>query len=374
MRLLSRFALLSTTLLAVIVMMTGSSQAGDFVLSNNSGSSSATFFISGEPSLVMNGFDLQPLGIPRPTQLDRVSIDVVSPVAGQSATVVVYQDADGGDPVNATLVGQQAVNITQSGIFTATFNPPLNISQPVIWVGFYLPVDFEFRADRSGTSVLTYWGWSPGTTFDLTNLANAQVFGPGDGSEPVNINMNGIARITAELDTGGAVATSLPTATSQSSVSGGRLTFVERDAQDRIVQVVGDPNTNLSMMTSYGDFFGCGNLYYDTDDIRVNYQFGIQLGCKESIPQLQPAPPDGYVRVGKTYNVTIFGLVSPGTDIIPYPLTHCINMSDTFQDRAVLGLAYGAPHEWEILPTIRFGNFVCTDINYAGAISAFVPS
>ena len=62
-----------------------------------------------------------------------------------------------------------------------------------------MPVGFEFHADTSGSSVLTYWAWTPGSSFDLSNLGSAAVLGPGDGTAPVNIAMEGIARITAEL-------------------------------------------------------------------------------------------------------------------------------------------------------------------------------
>src|SRR5215207_3745885 len=127
-------------------------------ISNNSGTANDTFFITGEQTLVINGFDLTPLKAPLPLTITSVSIQVDTPVAGAGATVVVYQDANGGSPVDATLLAQAPVSITQPGVFTHTFATPVSVSSPVVWVGFYLPVNFEFVADQSGSSVLTYWG------------------------------------------------------------------------------------------------------------------------------------------------------------------------------------------------------------------------
>ena len=44
--------------------------AGERVISVNSGDGNASWFISGEPSLVMNGFDLQSLGIAAAAVMD----------------------------------------------------------------------------------------------------------------------------------------------------------------------------------------------------------------------------------------------------------------------------------------------------------------
>src|SRR5215211_1873372 len=126
--------------------------AGTTVLSNNSGSGNAPWVINGEASLVITGFDLNSLGIQRPAVIDKISIAVQTPVSGSTATAVVYQDANGGSPSDATLAGSQQVNITQAGTFTVTLTSPITVNQPVVWVGFYLPVGFEFLADTSGTS------------------------------------------------------------------------------------------------------------------------------------------------------------------------------------------------------------------------------
>ena len=183
------------------VFMVFPTAAGDTVLNNNIGDGNAVFFIEGESSVVINGFDLTPLGLALPVALDAVSISVETPVPGSSIDLLVYQDGNGGSPVDASLVYQGQVAIEQTGINRIELSNAAIITEPVVWVGFHLPVGFEFHADTSESSVLTYWAWTPGGTFDLTALSAAAVLGPGDGSEPANIAMNGIARITAELRT-----------------------------------------------------------------------------------------------------------------------------------------------------------------------------
>src|SRR4051812_32585701 len=126
--------------------------AGSQVLSDNSGDGNAPWHISGESSVVMNGFDLNSLGVQRPAVIDKVSISVNTPVPGSAVTVLVYQDANGGSPVDATLAGSQQVDITSAGTFTVTLSSPITITQPVVWIGFNLPVGFTFNADTSGTS------------------------------------------------------------------------------------------------------------------------------------------------------------------------------------------------------------------------------
>ncbi len=194
--------MLKKVILLIVLCVIGiaaPASAGTTVLSNNSGSASAPWQINGEPSLVITGFDLNSLGIQRPAVIDKISIVVQTPVPGGAVTAVVYQDANGGSPSDATLAGSQQVDITQAGTFTVTLAAPITVNQPVVWIGFYLPVGFSFLADTSGTSVLTYWAWTPGGTFDLNTLSSAQVLGPSDGTAPVNLNLNGKARITAEI-------------------------------------------------------------------------------------------------------------------------------------------------------------------------------
>lgn len=374
MKTFRRTFLVGMVLSLALVLVSGTAHAGDYTLSNNSGSESTVWFISGEKSLVINGFDLQARGVNRPVELDRVSIDVVTPVPNQSVDVVVYEDADGGSPSNATLAGRQSVTINQSGRFTTTFNPPVEITQPVVWVGFYLPVDFEFRADTSGTSVLTYWGWTPGTTFDISNPSNAEVFGPADGSAPVNIDMGGVARITAELITDGQVVNDDTTGVAAGpSVTGDNLDEPARDSQGRIIQAVGDPNTDLTAVRQYRND-ECSALRYDTEDIRVNYNGNVTMNCKKVSRLLEPEWPEGYRSDVPVFDVWAYGIVSPGTREMPYPITHCLLVEPEDLNSAVMGLAWGSPQEWEILPTVRYGDYICADLDHTGFVSYFVPT
>ena len=119
--------------------------AGDTVLSNNAGSGNNTFFIDGEQSLVMNGFDLAALGITLPTTLDAVSISVDTPVPASSVEVVIYQDGNGGSPVDATLVTRQTVTIATSGTARIVLDTPASITEPVVWGWFLFACWFRFQ-------------------------------------------------------------------------------------------------------------------------------------------------------------------------------------------------------------------------------------
>src|SRR5262245_38859588 len=90
----------------MIALMTAilPANAGAVILNLNSGTDSTVWFISGEASLVMNGFDLDAAGVPRPAAIDKVSIEVNTPVPGSSIDVLIYEDANGGSPVDARLV------------------------------------------------------------------------------------------------------------------------------------------------------------------------------------------------------------------------------------------------------------------------------
>lgn len=333
--------------------------AGTTVLSNNSGDSSTMWFISGEPSLVMNGFDLTPLNLQFPATIDRASIAVDTPVPGTPIEVLVYQDANGGSPSDAQLVGRTTVDITQAGVFTAVFATPVQVTQPVVWVGFYLPVNFRFLADTSGSSVLTYWAWSTGTRFDVANLASAQVLGPADGTAPVNINMDGLARITAEISPAGAapgveaaVAAGTPIATPS------------------ILQGVGG-EANLNIMVPYGT---CETLFFDSEDELITFGGSINLHCVELWPGFAPPAPPGYVFRQLLYDVSIWTAHSIVTDVLPFEVTHCIEPFPDDLPKAVVGLAYGAPRAWHILPTLRFGNLVCAEVTQPGNLAYFIPA
>lgn len=329
--------------------------AEDIVLNNNSGSGNSEWFISGERSLVMNGFDLNSLGISGTVTVRSVSLSVVSPT-DQPVDVVIYSDANGGSPSDATLVRRQTTNITSAGNVVIGLESPVEVDQRFLWVGFYLPVDFRFNADTSGSSVLTYWAWSPGTTFDLGNLASASVLGPSDGSAPVNINMQGVARISVEIVTDSRTVIDDTVSDSNSSVP--------------IKQIVGDPNVSLAPMSTYPN---CSNVLVDIQDLVVTYKSAVDFYCKIVDRYLKPMQePDGYRRRGLVYDVYVFGVPS-GIQPLPYAVTHCVKPLSQHLNSAVVGVAHGAPRQWEIYPSVRYGEYVCADIDHAGFLSYFIP-
>jgi hypothetical protein len=331
--------------------------AGDVVLTDNSGTESSIWYVSGEQTLVMNGFDLTPLGLQLPATIDRVSIAVDTAVPGTLIDTVVYQDANGGSPVDATLIGQKQVDITQAGIFTVVFDTPIQVTQPVIWVGFYLPVNFKFLADKSGSSVLTYWAWTPGARFDLTQLSTASVFGPADGSAPVNLNMSGIARITAEI-TGAAGSALAGTPQVVNPVTG------------LITQLTAPVPTDMYVMRQYD---GCETLFWDTEDVGITLGDSIDLICKEIWPGFAPVSPAGYTRKQLLYDITVYTDEGVFSGELPSPVTQCIEVNAADIELAVVGVAYGTPRKWEILPSVRYGNVVCAEVKHSGGLSYFVP-
>jgi len=370
-------ARLAALLIALVLAATAlvPAQAGDTVLNVNRDSGNTVWFISGERSLVMNGFDLTPLGLTFPVAVDRVSISVVTPQPGSPVDVVIYQDANGGSPVDATLLRQERIDITTSGTFTYTFDNLVGVTEPVLWIGFYLPVDFEFRADTSGSSVLTYWGWTPNSTFDLTDLSSATVFGPADGSAPVNIDMNGIARITAELDTGGQDVNVTSTPAPSGAVTSNLPSFYDLDDDEPIRQINGG-TVDYSPISGYqrGTADSCANLGYDQVDVSNAYNNNIRMYCRLDNVNFSPETPEGYTWRGPLYNVTAFGVNSAGTDGLPFPITHCMVPSASDLNTAVIGLGYGAPREWVIVPTVRYGDGICAEMTHTGYISYFVPN
>ncbi|MCS7070463.1 MAG: hypothetical protein NZM00_03085 [Anaerolinea sp.] len=345
-----KLVLLISFALAIFTTV-GQVSAGERTISINTDSANQTWFITGERSLVMNGFDLSALGVGLPAAIDRVSIAVERPVPGQPVDVVIYQDANGGSPVDAVLAGRTSVDITAPGIFTATFNPPVTVTAPAVWIGFYLPVDFRFIGDSSGTSVLTYWAWTPNSTFDLANLSSAAVLGPADGSAPVNINMRGRARITAEI-TPAAGAVVAPSAVAAAQIQGG--------------------TADLAVMSAYPF---CPGLSYDTADEQVTLRDAFNFVCTEVTSWLAPASPTGFIRQGPLYDVTIFQLNGfVVTSRLSAAVTHCIRPDPAILANAVIGLAAGAPRQWRILPTQRYGDVLCAEIRTGGNLSVFTPA
>jgi hypothetical protein len=64
------------------------------------------------------------------------------------------------------------------------------------------------------------------------------------------------------------------------------------------------------------------------------------------------------------------GLISGRLD---YEVTHCIRPAAEDLNTALIGLAYGAPRQWRILPTERFGDLVCAEVRHGGNLSVFLP-
>ncbi|MEO8611629.1 MAG: hypothetical protein ABI690_27265 [Chloroflexota bacterium] len=358
--------LLIVLVLAVLMLLlsTFAVTAGNRVLSNNSGDASAPFFVTGEQTLVINGFDLTPLALGLPATIDKISIQVDTPVPGAAVTAVVYQDANGGSPVDATLIGQQSVNIVQPGLFTVTFATPIQVTAPVVWIGFYLPVNFKFQADQSGTSVLTYWAWTSGSTFDLSKLSTAGVLGPANGTSPVSLDMKGIARITGEITGSGVAPTTIPLTPGTPGVSGapGVITTIVAPASSE----------DLSVLRVFPP--ACDTLLWDSADVGITYNGSISVRCTAIWPGYAPAAPLGYERKQLYYDLTFYndkGNVITGS--LPQPVTHCILANAEDIDRAVIGLAWGSPRTFEILTTLRVGNLICAEVYKSGGLSYFVP-
>lgn len=370
--LLPRKALLAVFALALLVVVSPAFwvDAGDRVLSNNRGDASAPWFITGEPTLVMNGFDLTPLGLQLPAAIDRVSIAVETPVVGSQVDIVVYQDANGGSPVDAVLAGQTQATINQSGVVTITLPTPITVTKPVVWIGFYLPVDFKFLADTSGSSVLTYWAWTSGARFNLASLATAQVLGPADGTAPVNIDMDGIARITAEIS-------SLPAGlvtpgTLAPGVTGTATVAVVGTPGPVITQIIPASSVDLSVLRTYPP--ACDTLSWDTADVSITYKDSISVTCTAIWPGYAGPSPLGFARRQMLYDLTFYndaGVVI--TDKVVEPITHCIRVTAPDIDVAVVGLGYGSPRRWELLPTLRVGDLLCVEVRRGGSLSYFIP-
>lgn len=352
----------TSVILVLLSLSTFFVRAGERVLSNNKGDGSAVWFITGEPTLVMNGFDLTPLGLRFPATIDKVSIAVDTAVPGTPVDVVIYQDANGGSPIDATLAGQTQVTIGSSGVFTATFPTPVSISQPVVWVGFYLPVNFKFQADTSGSSVLTYWAWTPGGRFDLSKLSNAAVLGPSNGTAPVSIDLKGIARITAEISsapgTGTLVPTTIPLGTPVPGLT--------------ITQAPVTSAQPLNVLKVYPP--ACDTLFWDSEDIGITFSGAIGVRCTAIWPGYAPAAPLGYARRQMYYDITFYNAKGePISEALPAAVTHCILANPSDINNAVIGLASGAPRRFTILPTIRINDLICAEISQSGGISYFVP-
>ena len=348
-------------LVAVLLLRPNPSAAGDIILTHNRGGENAVFFVNDEPSLVINGFDLSPHTTRFPIALDAVSISVDRPAPGSRIDMVIYQDANGGSPVDASLVHRQSVQINRRGVQRFILNEAAIITEPVVWVGFYLPVGFRFHADTSGPSVLTYWAWAPGGTFPLDNLASAPVLGPGDGAEPVSIDMQGVARITAEL----------------------RPLFHQEMASDAVLgnQLIAEGEQDTSLLQGYPD---CGGLLFDPEDIAITSRASFTVHCgvaSEFEAPTEIVHPDGHFldlqRAGHLYKLEAqipqAQLVEGAVNVMPVAVTHCIQIQAGHLEQAVIAEARGIPERWHALPSVRFEDVVCAEITTASYLSYFLP-
>lgn len=346
------------------MMLIGASlpaQAGNIILSNNSGTDSSVFFVEGEPSVIMNGFDLSSVGVELPIVLDAVSISVDTPAVGANTQVLIYEDPNGGSPVDATLVYSETVQINQAGNVRIMLTEPVVINSPVVWVGFYLPVDFRFNVDKSGSSVLSYWAWTGGGTFDVSNLGSAAVLGPGDGSDPVGIDLGGIARISAELR---------PAMTSE-VISNAPIGE----------QVVSDVVPDTSIMQSY-EF--CGTLLFDPEDIAISSGLSFSTYCHVAYEIDAPTevvnPVDQLLnlqRAGVLFKLEAYiseeDRVEGASSTFPVPVTHCMRVQPGDLEIAVIGETRGIPERWHILPTVRFNDLICAEVTTGSYLSYFLP-
>jgi hypothetical protein len=346
-------------LLLVVVLLFGAvtlsvAQTDSATLNVNRGTASDTFFISGERTLVMNLFDLNQFGLTPPITINSVTINVAKAMPQTPVDVVIYSDKDGGSPANALLSRRETLpDIGQTGAVTINLAAPVTVGDRFIWAGFYLPVGFEFFADLQGSSSLTYWGWTPNGTFDLNNLTTAQVLGPGNGTEPVSISMGGVARITLGVTfSGQSVISNLPTSTPQ------------------IRQIPGETGVNLAPMVAYPN---CQTLFYDSADVVQTYGSGITVYCKLLDSAQAQANLTGYAQRGPLFDFYLFGVPS-GASPLPYEITHCIRPAESEIATAIIGLKYGAPRQWELLPTVRYGDLVCAEVKYSGYLSVFTPN
>ncbi|MGB1288492.1 MAG: CARDB domain-containing protein, partial [Aggregatilineales bacterium] len=337
-------------------------------LTNNSGSDLNEFFIDSEPSLILNGFDLGAIGVTTPAEISALGIAITQPVPGVPIDVLIYEDSNGGSPVDSVLVGRNQVFINSAGTLRVPFPEPVRVNSSIIWVGFYLPVGTRFVGDSSGSSVLTWWAWQPQGTFDVTSLSNAGVLGPADGSDPVGIDMGGIARINVEITPVDFIPENNEL-TQQNFPIG--------------IQIIDDTGANLSTLRGY-DF--CGDLSYDSADF-VSAGGSFTIECRSDVFQNAAGTfinlddtPSGIVsfeRVGFLYDLKAYGDYqregSTFATELKTPITHCIRPQQVHLEAAVIGLRFSQPGNWKILPTVRFGELICAELEHEGLITYFIP-
>lgn len=337
-----------------------------YILNNNSGDARTEWFIEGERTMVMNGFDTTALNLPQPFTVNAVSIDVIQGVSDNPVEIVIYEDSTGGSPSDSRVIGRHIVMINQPGVNRIVLPSPAPSRSPIIWVGFHLPPGFRFAGDESGSSVLTYWAWTPDGSFNSDNLDQAAILGPADGTPPVNINMNGIARITAEVSP--AVANTSGFTTETAPI--GR-------------QIPGPSDTDFTSMVPYPY---CSNVFYDGEDLALSAGGAFTVACRADVLQattgnirnIQDAAEGigGFERSGYIFDIFAGGNFRANptdNERLRVPVTHCVRPNAEHLESAVLGIAYGVPKDWTILPTMRFGDLICAEVTHASLLSYFTP-
>jgi hypothetical protein len=347
-------------LLVVLAALTGSvfAQNTSVRLDINRGVENGVWKIEGEKTLVMNGFDLTPTTLQFPVAIESVTIDVSSATPNSITDVVIYEDPNGGSPADATLVGTQQIALDRNGVYVAQLRRPVIVNSPVVWAGFYMPVNTEFRADKQGSSVLSYWAWSPGSTFDLRSLSSAGVFGPSDGSGPVNLDIGGVARITVYART----ANNADLEESEAVVNED-LTLDEAQAAARYLR----------------NYDTCPSLFYDTGDLDISLRSTIRPRCREVETWNAPPAPTGYLVRGRDgftiYDITFYnddgGVLS---ESIPIAVTHCVAPPKDAQGSAVMAVAYGSPRRWDLLESAQFDNLLCAEVRRGGNLAYLIPN
>jgi hypothetical protein len=138
-------------------------------------------------------------------------------------------------------------------------------------------------------------------------------------------------------------------------------------------QLVGNVEANLAELATYPD---CADIRWDTADVAISYNYEIGLHCQKFPLWHAPSPPNGYALQGSDlYNITMFtddGRVKPGE--LPIFVTHCVAPNIDDVNKAVIGIAYGAPMIWHILATVKVDNLICAELPHQGYIAYFLPT
>jgi len=339
------------------------------IISNNKGAESKTWTVINEPTLVMNGFDLSQVTTVFPVTISAASIEIDRAVPGQPVSVLIYEDSNGGSPVDARIVQKTDTTIDTVGNITVPLAQAVDVNSPVVWVGFYLPIGTRFRSDQQGTSLLTYWAWNPDGLLDLINLGAAQVLGPSDGSDPVQINLGGIARINLTATSAGGRAL-LPNG--QALTVGRQVTAPEGVVDTSPLRPYTTCNSELFYDQADIDALLSSNSF----SLVCSAQYGAYASGTIDNEELIDTQLTGLERRGILYHVTGYGnfQIDPAQpQRLRVPVTHCLRVPVTDAQQAVLGVAYGVPQAWEILPSVHYNDLVCAELTHTGPISYFVP-